>query len=345
MDPETTGQKELKVDRMAIPDWGKVESLVLVYPQKLWGRSHLVKFYNNLIDSLPNDLKIIVLVKDEEVDKRIHRLFPNRNFVTHIIEEVTDIWIRDYAPLCVLNGAYRHSAKFLYNPKYYKKNDKKYAESDHNAGKQLGKLLNAFTFVDADIIWDLGNLTHNGNGTAIISNRIISDNEEFSITELKDLLHVFCGFNRIIFVPVEPGDKTGHVDGMVRFLNEKTLVVGVYPSHYKDAPFLGRLARSLQEQLGPEYKIIRVLNSEPEVEETERIASAVGNHVNFLRLQDKIYFPYYSDEISGDSLKGFISELKRLELDIKVHPVNIPEIKDLAKLGGVLNCITWQLLQ
>lgn len=115
MNLKTAKKKDLKVTRIAIPDWEKVESLVLVYPQKLYKRNHLIKFYNKLINYLPDDLKITLIVKDEEVEKRIHKLFPNRNIVTHIIEEVVDIWIRDWAPLCITDEKFRFSAKFLYN--------------------------------------------------------------------------------------------------------------------------------------------------------------------------------------------------------------------------------------
>jgi agmatine deiminase len=333
------------VNRSAIADWGKVDTLVLVYPQKLYRRNHLTKFYDKFINTLPNDLKIILLVKNEKIAELIHKQFFNRNIHTHIFEDINDIWIKDYAPLCIFYGELRQTSKFLYNPRYFQGDEKKYADLDHNVGKQLGKLLNAPTFLETDIIWDLGNLTHNGNGTAIISNRLISDNEHISIDQLKNLLYLFCGFSRTIFVPVEPGDETGHVDGMVRFINEKTLLVGAYPEHYKEAPFMDRLANDLQVQLGNEYQIIRLFNSEPLNEGKEGLASAIGNHVNFLRIEDSIYFPYYSDEISGKALDHFTSELSKFQLNIKVIPVNMPEINELARLGGVLNCMTWQLLQ
>jgi hypothetical protein len=40
---------------------------------------------------------------------------------------------------------------------------------------------------------------------------------------------------------------------------------------------------------------------------------------------------------------NFIAEIERNGLNIRVVPVKIPEINKLAKLGGVLNCISWQV--
>ena len=85
------------------------------------------------------------------------------------------------------------------------------------------------------------------------------------------------------------------------------------------------------------------MNGECEELETEGIASAFGNHLNFLRLGNKILFPYYNHEISKEPIEKFKSELIRSQIDIEVVPIEIPGLKELARMGGVLNCITWQV--
>ena len=190
--------------------------------------------------------------------------------------------------------------------------------------------------------WDMGNLTHNGKGTAIISNRFISDNESYDIEhEIRPLLHVILGFSNIIFIPVEPDEETGHVDGMVRFIDEKLLVVGAYPSNSPNHRFMNNLSSNLKKDLGDNYKIIRLMNGQPEEIKSEGIGSAMGNHVNFLRINDLILFPYYNDQISKQAMRDFKSEMGKINLSIDIIPVDIPEINELARLGGVLNCISW----
>jgi agmatine/peptidylarginine deiminase len=65
--------------------------------------------------------------------------------------------------------------------------------------------------------------------------------------------------------------------------------------------------------------------------------------MNFLRIGDKILMPNYADVRSKEALKDFHKDINELVLEIEVHPVEIPEIIELARLGGVLNCVSWQL--
>jgi agmatine/peptidylarginine deiminase len=76
---------------------------------------------------------------------------------------------------------------------------------------------------------------------------------------------------------------------------------------------------------------------------SEGVSSAVGNHLNFLRINDVILFPYYNDQISNQPFLDFKSDIEKNNLQIQVIPVTIPEINKLARKGGVLNCISWQI--
>ena len=46
-----------------------------------------------------------------------------------------------------------------------------------------------------------------------------------------DLTHILTEVlqvNQVVFIPVEPGDDTGHADGMVRFVDKRTVVANDY---------------------------------------------------------------------------------------------------------------------
>lgn len=340
--------KGLKVDRRIIPDWGKCKSIVFVYPFKMRDREHLIPFYDKLLSYIPKDIDIILVAKDMSFADK-YRQQCQQNGVNNKIEfieisQISDIWIRDFAPLTLTEMGIRQPVKFEYCPSYVEKKYEKYIQSDNEAGHLIGKRCISKGEVSLYFKWDMGNLTHNGKGTAIITNRLISDNETVSFEhELRDKLHVFIGLSNIIFIPVEPDDETGHVDGMVRFIDEKVVVVGEYPHISENHSFMERLGDELKMDLGEDYTIIRLMNADPENYVSEGIYSAVGNHVNFLRIDNNILFPYYSDEISKQPLLDFKAELEKNNLPIKVIPVDIPEITDLARKGGVLNCISWQV--
>jgi agmatine deiminase len=342
-----SGMKDLKVNRSTIPDWGNCKAIVLVYPYKIKGREHLQHFYDKLLTYIPAEIDIVLLVRDQSIINAFRQKCLNagikNNIEFEVYPDLFDIWVRDYAPLTVIEMGMLSPVKFEYKPSYVEKKFEKHVLNDHKAGELLGNKYVSKGMSSVYYHWDGGNLTHNGLGTAIISNRFISDNECYNINnEIRPLLHVILGFSNIIFIPVEPLDETGHVDGMVRFIDEKVLVVGAYPRHSENHIFMNKLAENLRTDLGDDYTILRLMNAEPEDYESEGIGSAVGNHMNFLRINELILFPYYSDKISKQPLMEFISELKNNNLQIRVRPVDIPEINELARSGGVLNCISWQ---
>jgi agmatine deiminase len=52
---------------------------------------------------------------------------------------------------------------------------------------------------------------------------VFSDNK-IPRADLTHILTEVLQVNQVVFIPVEPGDDTGHADGMVRFVNEHTVV-------------------------------------------------------------------------------------------------------------------------
>lgn len=305
-----------------------------------------MSFYEKFLTLIPQEINIMLLVKDLSGEKEFGERCTNLHISNSIefieFSDLFDIWIRDYAPLTTQDRGMLFPVKFKYAPSYVEKKYEKDIQNEHQIGKNLGEKYVSQGIRSVEFNWDMGNLTHNGAGTAIISNRLISDNETRNIDhELRSILHIFLGFSKIIFIPVEPGDVTGHVDGTVRFIDEKVLVVGSYPGLSSNQRFMDLLSGNLKEELGDDYTIIRLMNGAPEDAQSDGVNSAVGNHLNFLRINNLILFPYYNDQISKQAIQDFKSEIEKINLPIDVIPVDIPEINELARLGGVLNCISW----
>lgn len=308
--------KELIVNRSIMPDWGKCKGIALVYPYKMKSREHLIPFFDKLLFYIPKDIDIMLVARDLSFANDYKQKCSNYGVTNKIefleIPHISDIWIRDFAPLTLTEMGIRMPVKFEYSPSYSEKKYEKYFQADNEAGRLIGERCISKGEMSLYFKWDMGNLTHNGKGTAIITNRLIRDNETVSFEhELRGKLHVFIGLSNIHFIPVEPDDETGHVDGMVRFIDEKVVVVGEYPPKSENHSFMERLAKELKTDLGEDYTIIRLMNADPEDYVSEGIYSAVGNHVNFLRINDHILFPYYSDEISKQPLQAFKAELEK----------------------------------
>jgi len=202
------------------------------------------------------------------------------------------------------------------------------------AGWDLADKLN-INCSELPLILDGGNITHNGYGIAIITEQIVKDNKKLSQIKIKDLLKEKLGLHQVVFIKKELGDVTGHVDGMVRFISRYKIVVSSYPDSYKYGyKFYDCIVKYLKSKLGNKYKILRLINEIPENKKYEGIPSAWGNRVNFLQVGKLIYLPVYGIHLHDELAR------KTLEQEgFKVFPVRCDK---LSRMGGVLNCITWQ---
>jgi len=81
---------------MLIPDFLKVTSLFLVYPDGFKNiYSKLTNFYEQLIGLIPDDIQLNLVVNSEESGIRIKQLFPNKKFEYLVIPDFEELWLRD----------------------------------------------------------------------------------------------------------------------------------------------------------------------------------------------------------------------------------------------------------
>lgn len=317
------------------PEWQIPQGIVIVYPDKLPNkREELIPFYDYFIQSLidNSELKEINLIHKQGLKESLNKKFTNSKVKLICLNNVQDIWIRDFAPIA---SSENELVKALYSPKYFNLAEKKYALLDDSVGLELAEKLNKkikhFTFQNQKIIIDGGNLIHNGKGTAITTNRIISDNESISIEQMRLAFKDQLGISNLIIVPVEPGDETGHIDGMMRFINETTVVIASYSENYLEGKiFLDNVANQIEKH----FNVIRIKSETPKDQKSEEFPSAFGNYINYLRIGNTIFLPQYGIlDKDQDAIKIY-------EKYFKVIPIS-KDIAKLSDLGGILNCITW----
>jgi len=335
-----------------IPEWVEPKGLVLVYPKYLPDkRSKLVTCYNELIKSvlLMTKLSELTFIVRPNAKTELENFIGSLKTQTEVryfkTPKVQDIWARDFMPIYYRDGKV---CKALYNPSYFEQKDIKYADRDDQTGIEVADFLklevNDFIHSGKEnLILDGGNFIHNGQGTAIVTNRLIGDNESLFIDEIKQVFKTKLGITNLIIVPVEYGDETGHIDGMVRFIDDKTVLVGSYPSKYTNEAnnipeadykigkqFLDNLADTLSKTI----TVIRIENSIPK--DDKEFPSAFGNYINFLRIGNKVFLPQYNISQDNEALETFHEHFSELQ----IIPIKT-DIDKLSSLGGVLNCISW----
>lgn len=156
---------------------------------------------------------------------------------------------------------------------------------------------------------------------AVITDRVFSENPEYDkntlLLELEKLLEA-----SLIIIPSLKSDMTGHADGMVRFVNENTVVANAPLSPFG---FEAKVKKALQNH-GIEVLDFPYFDSNGD--------SAIGCYLNFLETEQAIFLPVFSVDTDNKAVQTAKHIFHKA-----IIPVNINEI---AADGGLLNCISWE---
>lgn len=230
-------------------------------------------------------------------------------------EGAKDIWARDYMPVRTKSGQY---ISFRYEPNYL-------ADDPQLRTNFKADIAPHFTLpvTYSNINLDGGNVVFSpSKAKAVITDRVFSENPEYDkntlLTELENLLEA-----EIIIIPSLISDMTGHADGVVRFVNENTMIGNASP--YKNG-YEQKVKMSLKKH-GISCLDFPYFDSAG--------ISAVGSYLNFLETDKHILLPVFSDAQDETTVKR-ATEI----FDKKIVAVNI---NCIAEEGGVLNCISWEM--
>lgn len=233
-----------------------------------------------------------------------------KKFIYH----TKDIWLRDFMPVKTASGRY---ISFRYEPGYLAD----FPELRTNYRRDISEQL-SLPVTYSSINLDGGNIVFSpSKSKALISDRVFSENPSYGkvelVRELEWLLEA-----QVIIIPSLKSDMTGHADGMVRFIDEYTVV-----------------GNKTENKNGLEQQIKAVLvNHGIEVVDfpffVSKKHSAVGCYLNFLETETHLFLPVFGIARDDEAIAAVESVFTK-----PVMPVNICEI---ARDGGCLNCISWE---
>lgn len=232
-----------------------------------------------------------------------------------LLDCTRDIWLRDFMPIKTKSGKY---VSFRYEPSCLEED--KHLQTDFKC--DISDKLSLSNLIYSNINLDGGNVVFSpSKQKAIISDRVFAENKHINKTELLQNLEQFLE-TQIIIVPSLKSDMTGHADGMVRFVDEDTAVVN-------DTPYQNGLEQRITKKLNA-----CGINTIPFPYFSSPKNSAVGCYLNFLETEEALFLPVFD----VDMVSKAIDTVKHI-FNKTIVPVNINEI---AKDGGVLNCISWE---
>ncbi len=286
-----------------VPEWELSGPIVLVWPEHLRGARRLNAPFTAFIRTLPEDVEVAVISPRPPGMRALQELGRDVRYLP--LERVRDVYVRDWAGLPAADPEGRlSSAKFRYRPAHVEGRDVAEAHDGNLVAKKLAeRLYGAVTEIPLTMSGSA--ITHNGRGVALISQRVIHENEHLSLQEIRDILKAHAGLAQVVFVPVKPGDAKGHVSGLVRFASERTVLIAQYPDTQPERfAFSERLAAQLRRELGDAFRVVPV-----------PLAENGGSYLDYISLDGRLWLPLYGVPEDQDALSTIARALPDLEID------------------------------
>lgn len=235
-----------------------------------------------------------------------------------LVLDFKNIWCRDYMPIQVKD----RFVNFIYDPAYLKS-----YEDEFTKRSALTIFKNACLDKVVDncscIKLEGGNIINCVN-KVIMTDKVFSDNPMFDRDELIFILKSLLKVSEIIIIPGQPYDKLGHADGMVRFLDEDTVLLNDYSDqslYYTNKLTAAFNRANLTVRYFPFEEVVG-----------QRCDDARGCYINFLQLKDLVILPAFGIKLDKDAYriaKKYFNNVVQLDST------------EVAKFGGVINCCTW----
>jgi len=276
----------------------------------------------------PNQLNSVYLSKllyENETYKKEHdrliEIFKRNNIDYEYIDGTKDIWCRDYMPIQVTKDKF---VQFRYEPSYLSDD----LDLQSNT-KEICKL-NNIEPIFSNINLDGGNVISYSD-KIIMTDRIFDENPQYKdktqlIKELESLLEA-----EIIIIPKINTDLTGHADGMIRFLNDSTVLVNHRDKDYK------YIAKGINKAMKEHnIDVIDIPFFDYKHKSKKYRDNAIGCYLNYLEIGDIIVLPIF--EVEGNKDKEVIEKFKAIFPNRKIETINYNSV---GLEGGLLNCTTW----
>lgn len=255
--------------------------------------------------------------------KRLTDILDKHNITYKFLEGTKDIWCRDYMPVQNAEG---ELIQFRYDPSYLNGNPE--YEASRSDVRHVNEV-NGLTPIFSDINLDGGNVVMFGN-KALITDRVFSENPTWDKEQLRSELTKLLKCE-IIIIPAYKViyDFTGHADGMMRFVDNNTVLVN---NIEQDLKYMrDRIIESLN---NANLKFINFPWFEHKIKGNKD--HAIGIYLNYLEVGDLIVMPVFG--VSGNKDAEALAKLKEVFPNKNIETI---DYNDVALTGGILNCTTW----
>ncbi len=267
-----------------------------------------------LADTLPKNYPIFF--------QRFEKLLKENKIHFQLLPGTKDVWAVDYMPVQVCRKEF---VRFVYKPRYLQNDrDLKTITDTDAVCKSIG-----IETIKSKIVLDGGNVVNSAN-KVVITERVFKENPSYVREDLIQELKQLFETDELFFIPEQPNDYTGHADGMLRFVDDNTLLINDYKN--ESTRFRKAFEKAIH-KIGIEHIVIPY-----NPYQNENNNQANGAYINYLQMEDVVIVPVFG-------LKEDEEVIKRFEQIFNGSTILAINANEIAKDGGVLNCISWNILK
>lgn len=266
-----------------------------------------------------NDTNLVYLspwLKDSFPDffNRFSALLDQNDISSILLPQTNDFWCRDYMPIQIDENYF---VQYRYLPDYLlkKETDKKYITDPSKVCATLG-----YNCITTDIVLDGGNVVKIGN-YIIMTEKIYTENNNYNKKELIAKLEALFK-TEIVVLPWDKKEIYGHSDGIVKALDDNTVLMTNYCDYDK------KIAEEIERRLSEKFNIV---NLQYHVAKPDKRNWC---YINYLEVGNTIILPALGIEEDAQAF----NQIKHLFPSKNIQQILASEV--VAK-GGALNCITW----
>jgi len=234
-----------------------------------------------------------------------------------LLPYTSDIWCRDFMPIQLNKHDF---IQFDYNPDYLKGYEFQHLRTDP---LKINNYLKIYPYY-SNIILDGGNVVYSKDAI-ILTNKVIIENKlSINYNNLLNELKRLFKTDKVYFIPKRPYDIYGHADGMIRFIDNNTLLLNDFS--YESKIFQKNLYQII-ENLPFDVKSIKIKFK-------HRFSWC---YINYIHIGKKLIIP-----VIGHSQEDII--LKQFEDFFPGHYIYTINAKSILRKGGGLHCISWNVM-
>jgi agmatine deiminase len=238
-----------------------------------------------------------------------------------LLPNTKDIWARDYMPIQV---NHQNFVEYIYQPDYLI-DEPNFITKTNEVCKSIG-----IETVKTKLILDGGNVVKYQN-KAILTDKIFLENAfQFTEQEVMEELKKAFQLEYVFIIPWDTSEPYGHADGMVRFVDENTILTHGF---YRTYP------TKFQAKIYEALKTLNIIELNFEVKSPDENFN--WGYINFLQTPEIILVPVFGIEEDKQALEQIGKAFTRYAASKMIYPINMKSF--VKKGGGALNCISWEV--